>query len=383
MSATKARRLIPYKDFTHYLSVPITTRPSRLQLQASFARFERETSAIIPEGSVANPDYVKLNFGRLKLGSKERIDACSKHLHSLNMDKILGIAAVNAMNGPPKFEDLPYSRPVSYPPGVATIFDMSPLKVDMAGISSPNESPSRVSTLEASFIDRTHRSQHFQHIILVSLFKAGFLANAFYNKIPVVDTAIKVWLPHKGTRDPKTGRWSNPVGPRIPLFDASDLIDERKDYKWATNVRLEKLGVYALGSREKLPGGGAREKQMTEAASVALPLVHEMRSTSNLASRVVDEIHDETDLSVRLRAWQSLMAYRHNKEVESLGLEHRNCTMVTASRPNRQVIKAAKLCKINHHDTQEMLMEMEETPDVDLPSRLSPQGSETLSSLIF
>ena len=114
MSVMKARKLIPYKDFTHYLSVPISTRSSRLQLQASFARFERETSAIIPEGSVVNRNYVRLGFGRLRLESKERIDACSKHLHSLDMDKILGIAAVNAMNGPPKFENLPYIGHVSY-----------------------------------------------------------------------------------------------------------------------------------------------------------------------------------------------------------------------------------------------------------------------------
>lgn len=179
MSVTKAGRLLPYEDFTHYLSIPIATRFSRPQLQASFARFERETSAIIPKGSVNNVDLVKLDLGRLKLKSEERIHACSKHLRGLDLREMLRVAAVNAMAGQPNPTDLPYRGNAAHAFGVATEIDFSPLKVDLSGIFSMYDDPSRTRTLRAIIIDRTHRLQHFQYMLLNSLFKADFLANAF------------------------------------------------------------------------------------------------------------------------------------------------------------------------------------------------------------
>ena len=109
MSATKARKLILNKDFTHYLSIPIITRSSRPQLHASFAHFERETASIIPKGSVVNPEIFRLALGRLRLKSEERIDAFSQHLHKLDLGKMLRNASVAAMNGPPSFGDIPYT----------------------------------------------------------------------------------------------------------------------------------------------------------------------------------------------------------------------------------------------------------------------------------
>ena len=271
MAARKPRKLVENKDFTHYLSIPIATRSSRPQLRASFARFERETAAIIPEGSVLNPDFARINLGRLNLRSKNRIDAFSKHLHGLDMHEMLRVAAVNAIDGPPKFSNLPYRGNAPCAFGVATKVDISPLKVDIFGIFSSVDNPSRTRVLRASAIDRTHRLQHFQHILLDSLFKADFLANAFHTTIGVVDTALPAAWGHKGTFDRETRKWSHPGRPKSHEADAVDLIKGWKNYDWATNIQLENLGVYVLGSREKLPGGGSREKHMTEVDSIALP----------------------------------------------------------------------------------------------------------------
>lgn len=150
MSIMKARRLQAYKDFTHYLSIPLATRSSRPQLHASFARFERETSSIIPEGSVHNPDFVMLALGRLKLNSKERVDACSKHLHGLDMHEMLRVAAVNAIGSPPRFTDLPYHGDAPPAFGVAVTVDFSPLKVDISGLVSPFVNPSHTANIFAS-----------------------------------------------------------------------------------------------------------------------------------------------------------------------------------------------------------------------------------------
>ena len=272
MSIVKGRRLQAYKDFTHYLSIPLATSSSRPQLHASFARFERKTSSIIPEGSVCNPDFVKLAMGRLKLYTKERVDACSKHLHGLDMREMLRVAAVNATGNPPRFTDLPYNDDAPPAFGMAVTVDSSQLKVDISGLLSPFVSPSQTGIISASAIDRTHRLQHFKHILLSSLFKADFLVTAYHNNnVTIVSTAIPSTWGYKAVYDRKTERWFHPGRPRSPKFDARDLIRGWKDHDWATNIQLEKLAVYALGSRERLPGGGAREKQMTEIDSIALP----------------------------------------------------------------------------------------------------------------
>lgn len=102
--------------------------------------------------------------------------------------------------------DLPYDGKA--PPAFekATKLDLSPLKVDVSGHFPPYDCPSQTRSLQASVIDRTYRLQHFQHILLDSLFKAEFLANAFFYSINVVNTAVPTSWGHKGTYDPKTRR---------------------------------------------------------------------------------------------------------------------------------------------------------------------------------
>ena len=184
---------------------------------------------------------------------------------------MLHVAAVNAMGGPPRFKDLPYHGEA--PPAFekATKLDLSPLKVDVSGLFSPYDCPSQTRSLRASAIDRTYRLQHFQHILLDSIFRADFLANAFYHSTQVVNTAAPTSWGHKGTYDPKTRTWYAPRRPKAPNVDARDLIHEWKDFERATNVQLESLCIYGLGSSERLPGGGVRLKQPTEVDSITLP----------------------------------------------------------------------------------------------------------------
>ena len=220
---------------------------------------------------MVNPDYASLCLGRLRLKSKDSIDACSKHLHGLNVHEMLRVAAVNAVRGPPNFDDLPYIGSPSHAFGLTSNVDYSPLKVDISGLFSPFDHPSRTRSLRVLIVDRTHRLYHFQHILLESLFKADFLTNAYESSIYVVSTAMPSTMGHRCLYDPKTGRWSYPGRGQAPKVDASGIIHRWKDYDWATDIQLEKLCVHALGSWERLPGGGVREKQMTEIDSIPLP----------------------------------------------------------------------------------------------------------------
>lgn len=214
MSIVIRHPLVACMDFTHYLCIPLVTPSSRLQLRASFAQFERETSRIIPQGSVLNPDFANNLLAKLKLGSQKRIDACSRHLHGLDMHEMLRIAAVNATRGPPNFNSLPYPEEVLPSLGVATTVKNSALKVDISGIYSPTIDPSRASNLCASILDRTHRLHHFKHLLLEPLFKAGFLATAFYGRMYIVKTILPNGWSCKGFYDPETRRWKHPGKPK-------------------------------------------------------------------------------------------------------------------------------------------------------------------------
>ena len=271
MSVAATRKLIPYKDFTHYLNIPLATQSSRPQLRASFAHFERETSRIIPKGSVLNPDFATLMLARLKLKSQNQIDACTKHLHSLDMHEMLRIAAVNATRGPPNFTSLPYVGEVPPSLGVATTVENSALKVDISGIYSPTLHPSHTCNLCTSILDRTHRLQHFTHLLLESLSRAGFLATAFYGRMDIVKTLLTIGWFRRGFYNPETGRWNPPVQIKDPTIDASDLIRDWNGFEWATDVQLEKICVIPLGYAEKLPSGGTRQKKMEEIDSIPLP----------------------------------------------------------------------------------------------------------------
>lgn len=268
MSATRARKLVPLKDFTHYLSIPLATRTSTPQFHASF----RETSsAVIPRAAILNPDLLVLNLGRLKLKSTREFEAYSKLLHAFDIPKILRVAAPTAPSG-----QLTPVQNVPLPAGRQGLqrtmeIDDSPLKIDISGLFSIDEDASRARVLCALPTDRSHRFQHFQRIILDSLSSAGFLASRFSDGIiTIVRTAMASSWGHKGFFDPRLGRWNHSGRPKTPLIDARDLIESHRDYQWATNVQLETLGVYELGPRVKLANGGARQKQMEEVDGIAL-----------------------------------------------------------------------------------------------------------------
>ena len=269
MSVARITPFRPHIDHTHYLGIPLVTAFSRPQLQASFARFERETPAIIPKGSVLNPEFAKFLLGSLELKSKKRINACSKHLRSMPVHEMLRVAAVSAMRDPTTFSDIPYQRePLSL--GLASEPDCSPLKVDISGMSSPfGRMPTQI--LGAMVVDRTHRLEHFKDIILKSLSEAGFCATAVPSFMGLMMTRMLVVYPREGTYDKKTGRWNHKERPEDPKIDASDLIQGWNDFEWATNVQLEKICIYKLGMKERLPDGGVQEKQREEVASIMLP----------------------------------------------------------------------------------------------------------------
>ena len=262
-------RLRAYIDYTHHLGIPLVTAFSRPQLQASFARFERGTPAIIPKGSVLNPEFAKFMVGRLKLRSEKSISSCSKHLKSMPVHEMLRDAAVSAMGDPTKFSDIAYQRePLSL--GVASKPDCSPLKVDISGMCSPFGA-TQTNILAAMVVDRTHRLEHFTHVILKSLSEAGFCATAYPSFMGLMMTRMLDTYPRKGTYDRKTGRWNNKGRPVRPKVDASNLIQGWNDFEWATNVQLEKICIYELGMTERLPDGAFQEKQKVEVASVMLP----------------------------------------------------------------------------------------------------------------
>ena len=211
-----------------------------------------------------NPNFANLGLGVLKLESKERINACLKHLHDMPVRKMLRVAAMGALVH--KVLSRAWDRGLDY----------SPLKVDISGIFSRHgDSPTTV--FSAEVIDPTQRLVHFKREILKSLSEAGFRATALPDEMNLMMTRSNAWWPPKGTYDPKIGEWSKKGRPRPPLVDAGNLIRDWNKFEWATNVQLEKICIYDIGMMERLPGDEAWEKEMVEVDSIILPEFHESK----------------------------------------------------------------------------------------------------------
>ena len=136
MSATRARRLVSFKDFTHYLGISLSTPTSTPQFNASFARFAGTSSAVIPRLGICNPDILRLDLGRLKLKSERDFEACAKLLHNFDILDLIRVAATSTASDqltPVQNVPLPARRD-----SLQRIIeiDHSPLKIDLSGLFS-------------------------------------------------------------------------------------------------------------------------------------------------------------------------------------------------------------------------------------------------------
>ena len=166
MTATKVRRLMPYKDFTHSLLITLGGSSYLSQLQTSLQRFQKQASTKIPERAFWPPDHCHLYLGRLDLRTAQRAAAFSKVLHSLDYRKLLELALEHSA---------PSSSVVTNQNDTArSVPHVTPLRVDISGLTTKSPNPSHACDLHMLPIDPTDRLHRFRSSLENSFSAAGF-----------------------------------------------------------------------------------------------------------------------------------------------------------------------------------------------------------------
>lgn len=188
MAARASQRLTACKDYTHMLAIPTITQTSRVHLRSSFAQFEHDTSMLIPEGAVRNPELLDIRIGLLNIPTPEHMEIYTECLLRPDVHKVLRHAAAAVA---PLISTNP--KEFGRPHICGQTQDIQPLKIDLRGCTTP-KLQFNTSFLWAQVIDSTHRLQHFFHSIQKHFKIFSLLHKPFDPKVSIVNSLFTVRL---------------------------------------------------------------------------------------------------------------------------------------------------------------------------------------------
>lgn len=263
MAATKVRRLIPNKDYTHSLIIKLQSSSLVPQLESSIRRFRKDAfAAEIPERAFIPLELANLSLGKMYLEGPQRREDFSKFLHSIEYRELLSPAPESAQSSFAATEQVDTARSRSH---------VAPLRINFSGLHTAAHDPSKAMELSLLAIDPTDRLQSFWRSLIDRFTLAGFpiVRPSPNSKWRCVSSVIanrsksnpSIVLPN-GER-----RHKNP----LPKFDARELLKKYENTIWAKDVPLERLSLVAgIGFKGKNSDGETVWKQPAEIDSVAL-----------------------------------------------------------------------------------------------------------------
>lgn len=256
MSGAKVRMLAGLRDFTHTLSIPLATSASASQLDASFMRFQNDTSLIAPPAAIINPRFYNLLVARLNLPTSRHIDDFFAILRKYDMRK--GLKAGPTVLRPSSKLDAKVSSNSSIVKKGSFNAGISPIMIKLLGLNvGEGKNPASTPMLVAQPIDPTHRLPHFLLSLRKFLAATGSMVNPRSedtahqyrgDQVVIVNTLLVQW-------------WKRGPGKEIPKIDARHLIDEYRAYEWGTDIPLEEIRLEKLGSMAKCSDGSAVRKE--------------------------------------------------------------------------------------------------------------------------
>lgn len=308
---------------THFLCLPLVTDASRDQLQKGLEKLkgDLEEEAIVPPKAVRPLGTLHLTLGVMSLDDT-KLEEATQYLSNLSLHRLLrdltqrGAAEKAAEDGT-----------ISENLNAAALPDTDGLTIDLEALT-PMQSPQKTSILYASPVDPTHRLVAFALALRKEFTERGFMVedtrplklhatiiNTIYakpngrsgrgRKSTVKETLKHIEhkvSPHhrhhhhahphspanshtiNGVHSPndKASHASPPPppdsedenidkseghGPNATSwlrFDASDLIERYKDFKWAEGVRIDRVQICKMGARNVWSGGKEGEGEMDE-----------------------------------------------------------------------------------------------------------------------
>ena len=256
--------MLVHKDYTHSLTIELAKSFSS-QFETSFQRFRNDPlTRNIPEKAFKQLELgTNLLLGSLKLKSPQSREQFAKVLHSLDWSRLIGPAPASVQSSVAR-EIIDTARSPSH---------VAPLRIDNSGLITNSPDPSLTKSLYIGSVDPTGRLHAFWRSLIDVFAMAGFPILKLNPEPRMNIVNMYHVLHHK----------SNPLvilpnGSRryksdcsIPKFDARELLKKYANETWATDVRLERLSLRAVGATERDPDGVKVFKEKAVVDSVALP----------------------------------------------------------------------------------------------------------------
>jgi activating signal cointegrator complex subunit 1 len=279
---------------THFLCLPLVTRTSKPQLEASIGVFRESVASEQPQETASENGVTRIHpkairpvgamhctLGVMSL-DQDRLDKAIKLLQSLDITQLLLSIAADTPLGTtvdpqeitpkePSTKDqrpVPLRRPVSPPAERASRATSDPLTIDLKGLVSMHV-PEKTSIVYIEPRDSSERLYPFC-LALQDIFKREGILVPDDRELKLHATLVNT-IYAKGRKSQGHGSKAN-----APMkIDARALLDKYADFVWAKDVVLDRIAICEMGAKKRIENGEVVGEEYTEVASVPLLAVQE------------------------------------------------------------------------------------------------------------
>jgi activating signal cointegrator complex subunit 1 len=234
---------------THFLCIPLVTESSRPELENSLLRFKQiiadldnasstqsPTPSSIPPTAIRPVDTLHLTLGVMSLQESHRVEEAVDLLKNLDIRELLISSSTNEAETP-----------------------HTELKLSLLSLL-PMNTPTNTSILYAKPDDSSNRLQSFAEKLQSKFQDAGFIVD---EKRPLKLHATVLNMIYT-----KSG-----IGKGKSRIDATQLLEECKDFIWAKEFRLEEVAICKMGAKKEYDQNGELLSEKYESIhSIDLPI---------------------------------------------------------------------------------------------------------------
>ena len=262
----------PKPPLTHFLCLPLANGSSRASIQNSLQSFALDVTSKDDPQNIISPKAIRpigtihLTLGVMSLQTQGRIDEATAFLHSLNLGDML--STTSSLVEKPKVLQ---QKSVAVLPSKDIPIRSSKvlaLKAVLEGLH-PMQSPTATSILYASPRDSTSRLRTFCLALRQVFISAGFLVEETRPLLLHVTIVNTIYAKDRKPRGKGDGHGKKRKD--AFAFDAREIIEKYRDYKWAEDVEIEKVSICEMGAKKIYANQQLVDEQYLEIASLSLP----------------------------------------------------------------------------------------------------------------
>jgi activating signal cointegrator complex subunit 1 len=300
-SGSKVPNQVKRPPLTHFLCIPLVTEISKPQFTTSIRQFQELVSnGSAPQGALVRPPLfspkavrpigtIHFTLGVMSLLSEEKVDAAIELLKSLDLNSIL-LECLQDQN--PEHEAPPGDKAEPLVLSLTSLVSMHAPNQTSVLYAIPQDSTERLYALCTKLRSLFETEGHLNHDDRPLKLHAT-IVNTIYAKTggrgrpprpksesgpsKIVGTVADLSM-NEGTGsiaeplhvDTSAGHGPNARGSH--RFDATALIEECKEFTWASDFRIEKLAICKMGAKKIIgPNGGIIGEEYEEVASIPMP----------------------------------------------------------------------------------------------------------------